>query len=243
MKIKAYLSSAFCLFAIGTMPAGAAVLAAWTFQPQPFTDAEGANLTVGPSVTASSGIFSATSTATGFHASAASDWTTPAGNISSDSYSVNTFTVGDYFQFATESTGYSGITITFDQTGSSTGPKDFKVQYSTDGSSFTDLTGGAYVVLLNGGAPNTAWGPTTGGGPAYSFSFSLATVTALDNDASIFFRLSNTTATSIGGGTVSTGGTSRIDNFVVTGATAVPEPEGASIIGALGVLALFRRRR
>jgi hypothetical protein len=237
MKSKFLLPAVFVLSSLGALPAGAVVLAAWTFEPQPFTDAEGLNLTVGPTVLASSGVFAATSTATGLHASAATDWTTPAGNISTDSYGVNTFTVGDYFQFATESTGYTGITITFDQTGSSTGPKDFKVQYSADGISYTDLLGGAYVVLVNG-APNPSWGPLTGG-TMYSYSFDLAAVTALDNDSSIFFRLTNTSTTSINGGTVATGGTSRVDNFVVSG---IPEPS-AMLLGALGVLGIFRRRR
>jgi PEP-CTERM motif len=237
MNSRNILAGIFVLSSLGALPAGAAVLAAWTFEPQPFSDAEGLNSTVGPTVMASSGVFASTSTATGLHANAATDWTTPAGNISTDSYGVNTFAVGDYFQFATESTGYTGITITFDQTGSGTGPKDFKVQYSADGISYTDLLGGAYVVLLNG-APNPSWGALTGG-TIYSYSFDLAAVTALDNDTSIFFRLTNSSTSSINGGTVAAGGTSRVDNFVVSG---IPEPS-AMLLGSFGVLGILRRRR
>lgn len=217
----------------------AVILAAWTFEPQPFVDSVGANVSTGPSVTASSGVFAGVSTANGFHASTATDWTTPAGNVSTDSYGVNTFAVGDYFQFATASTGYTGITISFDQTGSSTGPRDFKVQYSIDGTTFTDLAGGSYVVLVNGfGGASTNWGTSTGSA-SYGFTFDLSSISALDNDGSIFFRLTNTSIVSIAGGTVGTGGSSRIDNFVVNG---VPEPTSA-FLGALGLLGILRRRR
>jgi hypothetical protein len=62
----------------------------------------------------------------------------------------------------------------------------------------------------------------------------------LDNDASIFFRL---TATSAAGATA---GTSRVDNLIVNGeriAAAVPLPPAVFVFaGVAGVAGLARRR-
>jgi PEP-CTERM motif len=212
--------------------AQSAILASWDFE-SPNTPADLTNATTGPTVSPTTG----TGSLFGFHASAATDWTTPAGNISADSYSVNTWAVGDYFQFSTSTVGQSEITISFDQTGSGTGPRDFEIFYSTNGTTFT-TTGATYAVLLNGGAPNASWSPTTGGA-AYSSFFDLSALTALDNQATVYFRLQQVTTVSTNAGVVATGGTSRIDNVVVTG---VPEPATA-LLGALGLLGLLRRHR
>src|SRR5262245_41131408 len=70
-------------------------IAVWTFEPEPFLDADGLNLAAGPSVTPSTG----TGSLSGLHASAATDWTTPTGNGSANAYSSNTWADGDYYQF------------------------------------------------------------------------------------------------------------------------------------------------
>lgn len=231
MKIHNFLLPAVVVTACGTVSANAVVLSAWTFETN--TPADVTNSATGPSVVAESGLFTTGFTAVGVHSSANTDWTTPAGNGSANSYSANEWTVGSYFQFATASTGYEGITITFDQTGSNTGPRDFKLQYSTDGSAFTDFTGGAYTVINGGWSSGTPVNTT-------SFSFDLSAITALNNDASIWFRLVDTSTVAVNGGAVATTGTGRIDNVVISG---VPEPSGAAIIGSIGVLGLLRRRR
>ena len=62
----------------------------------------------------------------------------PAGNGSAHSFSSNVWAVGDYYQFQVSTLGQSQIGLVFDQTSSSTGPGNFKVQYSTNGTTFTD---------------------------------------------------------------------------------------------------------
>lgn len=207
---------------LGSLPAHAAVIAQWTFEASVPTTAGPHAAEVG------------TGSALGFHAST-STYSNPAGNGSTESFSSNTWAVGDYYEFTTNSTGYEGITVSFDQTGSNTGPRDFKIEYSIDGTTFTDFD--TYSLP---GPPAVAWSTSTPVVPAStSFFFDLSSIAALDNDSSIYFRLTNTSTTSINGGTVASGGTGRVDNVVIA---TIPEPT-TILLGALGFLAILRRRR
>jgi len=232
------LSVAFTAIAI-VQSSNAQVIAGWTFQSAASTNnIIGAGLT--PSST-QSGVLAdiGTGTASAFHSTAATVWSIPSGNGSSNSWSANNWNLNDYFQFAASSVGFSGITVSYDQVGSATGPKTFALQYSTDGSSFTQF-GGSYSVLS---APT--WNPNTPSGVAgQSFSYDLSSITALNNATAIYFRvvdLSPTTGGAINGGNVGTGGTGRIDNFIIS----VPEPSSIALAGLGGVACLlaFRRRR
>jgi hypothetical protein len=167
----------------------------------------------------------------GVHASATTAWTTPAGNGSANSFSANTWAAGDHWLFHLASTGYQDITVDWDQTRSGTGPDDFKLEYSDNGSTFTQA--GANVVVLLNGAPNTAWSAGGSVQAAFHFSRDLSAATELNNKTDIYVRL---TALEAGSGT---GGTGRIDNFVIN-ANPIPEP---CALGLLGVAPLFIRRR
>ncbi len=219
--------------ALTSINASAVVLAEWTFE-SPTTPADLANSATGPTVSASSG----TGSLFGVHVSADSDWSTPVGNGSAESYSVNTWTVGDFFQFSTELPSdfdlSTGITVAFDHISSGTGPAQFEFQYSTNGILFT--IGGSYTVLANA-SPNT-WTSGTPV-PAASYSFTINPAIAIVDSAPIYFRLVMAGTTSANGGTVAAGGTSRIDNVSVS---IVPEPSAAAL-GALGLLGILRRRR
>lgn len=158
----------------------------------------------------------------------------PAGQGSAKSFSSNGWNTGEYFQFASSTAGYGNVSVEWDQTGSDTGPRDFKLAYSTDGSTFTDVA--PYAVA------NVSWSSTTPHtNPLDHFKFDLST--ALNNASTAYFRLIDTSTTSINGGTVGTSGTSRIDNFTITG-DPVPLPATATA-GALllGVLTTKRRAR
>ena len=61
------------------------------------------------------------------------------GNGSGKSFSSNNWAVDDYYQFSTSTLGYTSISVSWDQTRSSTGPSQFKIAYSTDGTTFTDF--------------------------------------------------------------------------------------------------------
>ena len=146
-----------------------------------------------------------------------------------------------YYQFQVSISGYSGVSLTWDQTSSNTGPRDFKLQYSTNGSTFTDF--GNYTVQANGLSPNAAWNGTTPSA-AYNLSFDLTSITALGNQATAFFRLvDNSTVAVNSPNPVASTGTNRVDNFTVN-AAPVPIPPALGLMAAgLGLLGGVARKR
>lgn len=223
------LWAATAAFAL-SLPAHAVTIVQWDFEgsttPPDLTDSA-----TSPSATASLG----TGTAIGVHASAATDWSTPAGNGSANSFSSNTWAVGDYYQFSFSTSGFTDLLVSVDQIGSSTGPRDFSLSYSTDGVSFTPFASYSLVAT-------PSWSSATYQ-PVHTYSFDLSAVSLLDDQASVVIRLSNTSTTSISGGTVAAGGTGRVDNFTVM-ATPVPEPGAlALMLAGLGAVGFVARRR
>lgn len=203
---------------------GQTTIAKWTFDADSISKTPGSSpIIVVGSYTAEVGAQTAGSAFTGFHASTATVWSTPAGNGSAKSLSANTWAVGDYFQFSVNTAPFaSNYSIAFDQTGSSTGPRDFKVKYSTDGTTFNDFTGNTYVVPNFAGVA-VGWSATTAQ-PVSTLSFDLSSITAINNASTVYFRIIDNSTTAINGATVATGGTDRVDNFTVisnnTGATS-----------------------
>ena len=232
--------SLFCLasmLALNLTSAKADILADWTFQ-----SALSTNNIIGAGLTTNgtqSGVQAdiGTGTASASHATAGSVWSIPAGNGSTNSWSVNNWSVGDYFQFQVSTLTFQNINVSFDQTGSGTGPRDFGLFYSTDGTIFTQF-GANYSVLANGAAPNASWNATTANS-VYSFAFDLSAITALNNSSADYFRLVDMSTTSTSGGTVGTAGTDRVDNFMVS---TVPEPTTLALTG-MGLMALVALRR
>lgn len=229
MKFTSKFKTLFKLLSVAAMVLGTvsasqgSIIGQWTFET-PNVPADAPDIGTYPNpLPASAGSGSAKAV----HASAATDWTTPAGNGSPESLSSNTWAVGDYYQFQVSTLGEYGIMATWDQNGSGTGPRDFQFSYSTDGSIFTPF-GAVYSipasVTWNSVTPNLS-GSTT-------FTRDLSSITALDNVPAVYFRVTQATTTSIGGGTVATGGTGRIDNFLV-----VPEPS-TMILGSLALVGL-----
>lgn len=203
---------ATALAVIAAVSANAQVITQWTFEGETLSPATGAGTaTLGTGGTQSF----------------------PAGWGSTDSWSSNGWAVGEFFQFEVSTVGFDNISVSWDQVGSSTGPANFTLQYSTDGSTFTDFT--AYSVNLS------TWN-TTVIPAADVYTFDLSSITALNNDSSVFFRLTMANTTSIGGGTVAGTGTSRVDNFTVS---SVPEPTTAAFFvgGAGAMLWVVRRKR
>ncbi len=213
-----------------SLPAQAALVVQWDFEggttPPDLIDSANS-----PLVAASTG----TGTARGVHAGSATDWTTPAGNGSANAFSSNTWAVGDYYQFSFSSLGFTDLLVSVDQIGSNTGPRDFTLSWSLDGSAFTPF--GNYSVLSS-----PAWSSTTPNA-VHTYSFDLSAVDALEDQSTVVIRLINNSTTAIGGGTVAAGGTGRVDNFTVM-ATPVPEPGAlALMLAGLGAVGFLARRR
>ena len=162
----------------------------------------GAAATVGLNATGSSML--------GNHASAASSWINSGGNGSLTSLSGNNWAVGDYYQFQMSTLGFNAVYVALDQTGSNTGPRDFQLSYSTDGINFTNF--GSVYSLTNA----TVWSSAIYK-PEHTRSFDLSSVSGLAGQPMVYFRTTVATNASISGTTIGTGGTSRVDNFSVSG--------------------------
>jgi len=103
-------------------------------------------------------------------------------------------------EFSTDQ--YDTIVITSKQRASSTGPRDFKVEYSLDNVNWFDVPGAVITVGDN-------W--TTG------VLAPLKLPVACWNQTSVRLRWIMTSDVSVGGGTVASAGTSRFDDIYITG--------------------------
>jgi hypothetical protein len=214
----------------------AQTIAQWTFETSFST------ITNTPAGTTLAGLNPETGTgaASGVHASAATVWSSPSGNGSLHSFSANTWGVNDYYQFQTSTLGFNNIGISYDQTSSATGPGRFDLAWSTDGTTFTPIAT-ANVIQVNG-SPNVAWTPSSYNS-LYLFTYDLSGVTALNNQAAVYFRLTDSATTSANGGTVAAGGTDRVDNFTI-GVVPLPEPTSVGLLlGGLGLVGWRLRRK
>jgi trimeric autotransporter adhesin len=163
------------------------VLAGWTFPNNPD------NATADEGVSANT---SKTITTTG-STSAVSYGTQ---GIATQAASASTWAIGKAWQIEVSTSGYSGISVTSAQRSSDTGPRNFKLQYRIGaGGAWTDVSDANIVVGNN-------W--TSG-------LLSVELPSACDNKSSLYLRWIVTTSTSADGGSIGSGGTSRIDNIYV----------------------------
>ena len=118
---------------------------------------------------------------------------------------ASSWTTGAYWQCDVATTGYSNITISsFSAKGSNTGPRDFKIQYSTNGTTWTDLSGATYALTASCATPGSYTLPA-----------------ACNGIADVGIRFVVTDAISVNGGTLASGGTSYMGGLTITG-TAAP---------------------
>jgi len=229
--MKKFLTLA-TLAAVSTVPSFAQTIATWTFE------------TTSASITGSSTTLSGinadvgSGTASEVHAGTAT-FSSPAGNGSAHSLSATAWAIGDYAQFQFSTTGVHGLSLSFDQTSSNTGPGHYNLSYSLDGgANFTGI--GSYSVFANA-SPNPTWNATTASS-LYTSTFNLGS--AIDDSSSVLVRLTVADTVSANGGTLLSGGTDRIDNFSVF-ATPVPEPSIAAlgVLGGLVGLVAWKRKK
>ncbi|MBM4111601.1 MAG: hypothetical protein FJ254_09665, partial [Phycisphaerae bacterium] len=114
--------------------ADGAMIAGWSIATAIPAGSTGQNYSVG---VGDQGDQTAGSDLRAFHALTATTYSSPSGNGSQYSFSSNNWSVGDYYEARVSTAGYSDISVSWDQTRSSTGPSSFRVDVSTDGTNFT----------------------------------------------------------------------------------------------------------
>lgn len=137
--------------------------------------------------------------------------TTGTSGCNNNGFSIDNWNVGEYFQIVAPTSGYEITTITFNVRSSGTGPGNFKVRYSSTGTSgtFIDLTSGSF---------------TSGNATCVARSFDLSAINQLDNNSNTVIRLVFTGGQASGSpatGDAAGGGTFRIDDLIING-TALP---------------------
>ena len=182
-------------------------IAKWNFESLGTLSTSG---TVYNGAAATVGVNASGSSMKGNHASAASSWINAVGNGSATSLSGNGWAIGDYYQFQTSTLGFSTVYVSVDQTGSNTGPRDFQFSYSLDGTNYTNV--GSVYAISNA----TAWSSTVYK-PEHTRTFDLSSISGVAGQSVVYFRLTNTSTVSLVNGIVGTGGTSRVENFSVSG--------------------------
>ncbi|MEK6904729.1 MAG: putative S-layer protein, partial [Nanoarchaeota archaeon] len=153
--------------------------------------------------------------------------TFPAGNAPSTVAAMSSTgwdVANRYIELDLSTVGFENLILRFDEQRSATGPTAFQIQYSSDGTTFTNL------------GSTTSTITTFTANPMHTFDFSA--VTAIDNNINTEFRILVPT-----GSTASdSAGTFRIDNLLVEGtATTVqtsvpPEVTSCSSTGNPGDL-------
>ena len=208
-------------------PAGAGTVALWTFEDSHPTSAGPFAPEVGAGV--------ATAQAQGNFQNEQAVNLNFIGNGSTWSWGSHDWNAGDYFQFQVSTLGLKDIHLDWDQTRSLTGPDLFALQYSTDGQAFTNVK--TYTLLWNKDVEGRSfWDSIVPRQRVYSFAFDLSDVGAIENAEVAIFRLS-----AVSGGSFSAG-TTRVDNFEVTAAAAIPLPAAAwTGLILLSACALIRR--
>ena len=224
------------LFAVGLVSllasaASGAVIAGWSMSTAIAAATTGTNYTYGA---ADLGALTSGTSLSGYHALSATTWSSPGGNGSTYSLSSNNWSSGDYYQVSMATTGYSDISVSWDQTRSGTGPSAFSLSMSTDGgANFTTLLA-SYTVVQAGfaGTGTTTWNTTTN-----QTGFTTTSIIGISaaNKGNILLRFNSLSTTA-------SAGTGRVDNISVTGAVVpVPTPGAVALIGLAGLVA--RRRR
>lgn len=147
-------------------------------------------------------------------------WGLGSGGTGTNAPIVRTWADGadaNYYRVSLNAEGITDLKVSSKQRGSNTGPRDFKLQYSTSGRMplvWTDVPGGAITVADNF---------TTG------VLSDLDLPDECDESSVLYLRWLMTSNTSVSGAVVSDAGTNRIDDIVITGTKVNWEPEITSL--------------
>jgi hypothetical protein len=134
----------------------------------------------------------------------------------------------DYLQFALSSRGYGNMNLSFRMRASNGGAGSYQLQYSTDGSNFTNFTTGTYSYKYTaysgeGSSEVSKSGDITDGiaktsyAPTYYVTFTFDVPDGASNADKLYIRLVPGAENASGSSTPSEGGTVRIDSVVLSG--------------------------
>ncbi len=121
-------------------------------------------------------------------------------------------TEGKYYQFSLNSKKLGNITLNYSMKGSNTGPKNFKVLYSTDGTNFVAANDTIYSITA-----------------ASTFQkFSVTLPSGANNAENLYIRLEVANSISINNGTIQSGGSNYLQEVSITG-SPIESPDIVSI--------------
>ncbi len=195
-------------------------IAKWTFDASTIASPGATAVFNVGSPVAEEGVQTAGSVFSSLHASSATIWAANAGNGSVRCITSDHWALDDYYQFQVNTTNFHSIGVSFEQTGSNTGPNSFTFSYSTDGITFTPVSSFAIT--------NDGWSASSPKS-ASKHSFDLSAVPALNGLSAVYFRLVCNSTTAISGA-FGSGGTNRVDNFTITG-TPCTGPSAFAVTG------------
>ena len=212
-----------------SLNASGAVIASWSMATAIATGTVGTSYNYGA---ADGGEAAAGSMLSSSHTAAVTAYSTPAGNGSTYSFSSNNWTTGNYYQVSLSTAGYEGVSISWDQTRSGTGPSSFELVMSTDGGTNWMTLIASYSVVQAGLAGNNtlSWSPSGAYQTAFTTTGSAA---GAANAGNVIFRMRTLVPSPASG-------TNRIDNVIVSG-SMVPAPGAIALLGLAGLIG--RRRR
>lgn len=138
-----------------------------------------------------------------------------------------------YWMIRTSTKSMANLKLSWRMRSSSTGPKDFKVQYSLNGGTWTDVPNSAIQVPYSSSSNSI-------GNSTNLFNVDLSN--DVENLNTLYLRWLVTSNVSAGGGTVANGGTHQINNISITGGYMVGDnqvyavtssvPEGGVPLGS-----------
>ncbi|MCX7841965.1 MAG: S-layer homology domain-containing protein [Clostridia bacterium] len=126
-----------------------------------------------------------------------------------------------YWRIQTSTKGMSDLSLFWRMRSSSTGPKNFKVQYSLDSTTWTDVPNSSIAV------------PNAGSITADTNLFSASLPNGAENKETLYIRWIMTSNDSAGGATVGSGGTHQINNIILNGAYLVGDNQVRAVTASV----------
>lgn len=121
-----------------------------------------------------------------------------------------------YWQVTVTTTGYSFIRVSSRQQSSGNGPRNFKLQYSTDGTNFYDVPSGSISVTSS---------MATGGALS-----NLPLPDSCNDKPLVTLRWTMSSNTPVTGATVAAGGFNRIDDILIIGFSPLNNGDGSALL-------------